>query len=475
MVTSATVAIADSVQSPIEIEKPQVRSLGTREFILRGAIVPTLLKLGLPTLIVIMVQTLVGVIETYFVSLLGTDALAGAAVVFPVLMLMQMMANGGFGGGVASAVSRAIGAGRPDDAQALLFHAVVLAALLGLVFTILAIVGGPYLYRALGADKGALAAAVAYSNAIFFGAIPLWLTALLAAALRGAGLVRAPAAISLVGALVLVPLSPLLIFGWGPIPRFGIAGGGAAVAIYSTVSALALVIYLCLGPMGLRLKPARLRWSLFKDILSVGGLSALGTIQTNLTVALVTGAVGIYGTHSIAGYGIASRLDYLLVPILFSFGTGVITMVGTAVGAGDKARARRVAWVGVLIGGGTTALIGAAVAMFPQVWVGLFSSDPVVVATGTQYLRIVAPFYGFFGIGMMIYFASQGADRVTIPFFGGLGRLVLAGFGGWIVAAKFGIGLSSLFAIVAGSYALYALVCIAGMKVSGWGVARRRI
>ncbi|HVG50334.1 MAG TPA: MATE family efflux transporter, partial [Xanthobacteraceae bacterium] len=302
-----------------------------------------------------------------------------------------------------------------------------------------------------------------------------WMSALLAAALRGAGLVRAPAVISLVGALVLVPLSPLLLFGWGPIPRFGIAGGGAAVAIYSTVSALALVIYLCVGPMGLRLTPARLRWSLFKDILSVGGLSALGTIQTNLTVALVTGAVGIYGTHAIAGYGIASRLDYLLVPILFGFGTGVITMVGTAVGAGDKARARRVAWVGVLIGGGTTALIGAAVAMFPQVWVGLFSSDPVVVATGTQYLRIVAPFYGFFGIGMMIYFASQGADRVAIPFFGGLGRLVLAGFGGWIVAAKFGIGLSSLFAIVAASYALYALVCIAGMKVSGWGVARRRI
>jgi putative MATE family efflux protein len=445
-----------------------------REFILRGAIVPTLLRLGLPTLIVIMVQTLVGVIETYFVSRLGTDALAGAAVVFPVLMLMQMMANGGFGGGVASAVSRAIGGGRPEDAQALLFHAVVLAALLGLVFTVLAFVSGPYLYRALGADGGALSAALAYSNAIFFGAIPLWLSALLAAALRGAGLVRAPALISLVGAVVLVPLSPLLIFGWGPVPGFGIAGGGAAVAIYSTVSALALVLYLSWGHMGLRLKPARLRWSLFRDILSVGGLSALGTIQTNLTVALVTGAVGIYGTHAIAGYGIASRIDYLLVPLLFGLGTGVITMVGTAVGAGDKARARHVAWVGVAIGGGTTALIGAAAAIYPQAWIGLFSSDPVVVATGTQYLRTVAPFYGLFGVGMMIYFASQGADRVAIPFLGGLGRLILAGGVGWIVAAKFGIGLPTLFAIIAGSYALYALVCTAGMKTAEWGVARRR-
>jgi len=455
-------------------ETAVARPSGPRAFILRGAIVPTLFKLALPTLTVIMVQTLVGVVETYFVSQLGTDALAGAAVVFPVLMLMQMMANGGFGGGVASAISRAIGGGRPEDAQALVFHGVVLAVLLGLVFSVCALAGGPYLYAALGADAGALAAALSYSNAIFIGAIPIWLTALLAAALRGAGLVRVPAAISLAGAVILVPLSPLLIFGWGPVPRFGIAGGGAAVAIYSTASALALLFYLYRGRVGLHLKASRLRWSLFKDILSVGGLSALGTVQTNLTVALVTGAVGIYGTHAIAGYGIAARLDYLLVPLLFGFGTGVITMVGTAVGAGDTARARRVAWTGVAIGGGATAMIGALAAIFPQAWIGLFSSDPVVLATGTQYLRVVAPFYGLFGVGMMIYFASQGADRVTIPFLAGLARLVLAGGVGWVAAAKFGIGLAGLFGIIAGSYALYALVCAAGMKSAAWGVARKR-
>ena len=139
-----------------------------------------------------------------------------------------------------------------------------------------------------------------------------------------------------------------------------------------------------------------------------------------------------------------------------------------------RCAARRVAWIGTAIGGGTTALIGAAAAIFPQAWIGLFSNDPVVIETGTQYLRTVAPFYGFFGVGMMIYFASQGADRVAIPFIGGLGRLILAGGIGWIVAAKFGVALPVLFAIVAGSYALYALVCVAGMKVPGWGIARRR-
>ncbi|MGZ5811736.1 MAG: MATE family efflux transporter [Xanthobacteraceae bacterium] len=444
-------------------------------FILHGPIVSGLLRLGLPTLVVILLQTLVGVAETYFVSRLGTDAIAGAAVVFPVLMLMQMMANGGFGGGVASAVSRAIGAGRLADAQALIFHAIVLAIVLGLVFAILAIAGGPYLYRMLGVDAGALSAATAYSSAIFLGAIPLWMSALLAAASRGAGQVRAPALISLVTAIVLVPLSPILIFGFGPIPAFGMAGGGAAVAIYMTASALALIVYLASSRSSIRLALAPLRWRLFKDILGVGALSALGTIQTNVTVALIMGAVGIFGNDAIAGFGIASRIDCLLIPIMFGLGTGVLTMVGTAVGAGDVARARRVVWAGAAIGGIVTGSIGTLAAIFPAAWVGLFSDDPVVIATGTLYLHIVAPFYVCFGVGMMLYFASQGADRVTLPFLAGTARFILAGGIGWVATARFGIDQAQLFAIVAGSYLLYGGICLITPYLRGWGMSRREV
>jgi Na+-driven multidrug efflux pump len=106
---------------------------------------------------------------------------------------------------------------------------------------------------------------------------------------------------------------------------------------------------------------------LVSAIMRVGGLSAIGTIQANLTVALVTGAVGIYGAPVTAGYGIASRLDYLLIPLLFGFGTAAVTMVGANVGAGNAARARRIAWIGAAIGGGATGapLLKAAVAARP--------------------------------------------------------------------------------------------------------------
>jgi Na+-driven multidrug efflux pump len=184
--------------------------------VLAGPIVPTLLRLALPTIVVLVVQTMVGVTETYFVGFLGTASLAGTALVFPVLMLMQMMSNGGMGGGVASAVARAIGAGRRSDAEALVWHAVVLAAAFGVVFTVAAIAGGPLLYRAMGGTGETLAAALTYSNIVFAGSIPVWITALLSAVLRGAGNVRVPALVTLAGAVILVPLSPALIFGWGP-------------------------------------------------------------------------------------------------------------------------------------------------------------------------------------------------------------------------------------------------------------------
>jgi putative MATE family efflux protein len=453
---------------PMPQQPPSPQGQGPRAFILHGPIVPGLMKLGLPTLVVITIQTMVGIVEAYFVSFLGTDALAGVAVVFPVLMLMQMMANGGFGGGVASAISRAVGAGRTEDAQALAFHALVLATVLGGAFMVAALAGGDVLYRALGANGGALDAALAYSHATFIGSIPIWLTALLAAVMRGAGDVRAPAIITLVGAVVLVVLSPALIFGFGPLPRLGVAGGGIAIALFSAVSALAMIVYLRSGRAGLRLSVTPLRWRLFKDILGVGSLSALGTVQTNLTVALVTGAVGLYGTEAIAGYGIASRLDYLLIPLLFGFGTGTLTMVGTAMGAGDLARARRVAIVSAAIGAAATGLIGMVVAIAPNLWLKLFTSDPAVLATGAQYLRTVAPFYAFFGAGMMLYFASQGAKRVTLPFFGGTARLILAGGIGWYASARFGLGLPGLFAIVAAAQVMFALVSAITFRPRAW-------
>jgi RND family efflux transporter MFP subunit/putative MATE family efflux protein len=330
-----------------------------------GPIVRPMLALAAPMVAVLVAQTIVGVAETFYVGLLGTDALAGAALVFPLLMLMTMMANGGIGGGVASAIARATGAGRRGDADALVLHALILAIVFGACFTAAAIVFGPRLYAALGARSNVLALAVKYSTFIFAAAIPTWMTNLMAAALRGIGNVRVPALVTLLGTFVLVPLSPLFIFGYGPIPRFGIAGAGIAIAIYYLGATAFLLAYLASGRGGLTLRLARPQWRLFASILRVGLISAVGTLVANLTVVVLTGLIGQFGADAIAGYGAASRLDYVQIPFLFGLGTAVVTMVGVNVGAGQHLRARRIAWAGASIAALAAEMIGLAAAAFP--------------------------------------------------------------------------------------------------------------
>jgi len=438
--------------------------------LLEAPILPTLLTLAWPNVLVMLVQASVGLIETYFVGRLGTAALAGVALVFPAVMLMQMMSAGAMGGGIASAIARALGAGRRADADALAIHALLIAALLGGAFTVAVIGGGPWLYHAMGGDGATLDAALTYSNVVFAGALLLWLMNTLASILRGTGNMLLPAVVICVGALVLIPLSPALIFGWGPFPALGVAGGGVAVLVY--YGAGTAVLAACLRKRGgiirLSLAGVRLRWALLADILRVGAVASLITVQTNLTVAVLTGLVGSFGSAAIAGYGIGSRLEYLLVPLVFGLGSPLVAMVGTNIGAGQSARALRIAWLGGAIACAVTEAIGVAAALAPTAWITLFSADPGVIAAGTLYLREVGPFYGFFGLGMALYFASQGAGRLLWPFLANLIRLIVATAGGWIVFRWLDGGLTGLFVMLAAALVLFGAINTVALAAGSW-------
>jgi putative MATE family efflux protein len=428
------------------------RKARAREAMLHGPIVRTLVRLALPTIGVMVAQTAVGIAETYYVSFLGTDVLAGVALVFPIFMLMTTLSNGGLGSGVASAVARAIGGGRQKDADALVFHAVVLAVIWGAVFTGGVILGGPALYSALGGRDASLAAALNYSDVLFAGAVSVWIVNLLAAALRGSGNVKVPALVTLIGAAVMIPASPALIFGFGPIPRLGIAGAATAFNLYYVGALIVMLWYMRSGRAGLTLIFARLEWRLFADILKVGVPTAINAVQTNLCVILVTGAVGLFGTAALAGYGTASRLDYVMIPILFGLSSAVLTMVGINVGAGNGARARHIAWVSALIGVGVTETIGLVAAVAPFLWVGLFTDDPAVLAT----------------------FAAQGAGKVLWPSVAVTARLIVAAGASWIAVTSFGGTMTTIAVIVAVSFVAYAgFASLVMGRPSAWSPIKR--
>ncbi|RYF33261.1 MAG: MATE family efflux transporter, partial [Comamonadaceae bacterium] len=170
---------------------PQALDPRTR-MLLEAPIVPTLLKLAAPNVVVMVAQAAVGLIETYFVGKLGLDALAGMALVFPIVMLMQMTSAGAMGGGIASSIARALGARRRDDADALVLHASVIALGFGIAFTLALIFGGRWLYTLMGGSGAALEAALVYSHWVFAGAILVWLFNSLAAVIRGTGNMAVP-------------------------------------------------------------------------------------------------------------------------------------------------------------------------------------------------------------------------------------------------------------------------------------------
>ncbi|WP_127091752.1 MATE family efflux transporter [Aquabacter cavernae] len=436
--------------------------------LLEAPIVPLLLIMAWPNILIMVAQASTGLIETWWIAHLGTDALAGMALVFPPVMLMQMVSNGAMGGGISSAIARALGRGDRDGADALVLHAVVINIAIALVITALMLAFGRPIYRALGGHGGELEAALVYSNVVFAGMVTVWLMAGLASIIRGTGNMLFPALVTCGGVVLLIPLSPLLIFGYGPIPAMGVAGGGLALILYNVVGVVVMGWYILSGRNVARFKWVKLRWPLFREILRIGAVATISSIQTNVTIALATALVaGAASVDAVAGFGTGARLEYLLVPLVFGLGGPLVALVGTNMGAGQYERALRIALIGGGIAFALTETIGILAAIWPAAWLSLFSTDPAMIETGSAYLRVVGPAYGFFGLGLCLYFASQGAGRLLWPLVAGTLRVIIAVGGGWIALRLTG-SLTALFVALALGLVVYGITLTAAVKSGAW-------
>lgn len=447
-----------------------IRSPPLSHPLLTAPIGSSLWKLAAPTTAVMIAQTFVAIAETFIFGRLGTDALAGFALVFPFMMMMTMMAAGGMGGGVAAAMARAMGAGRHDDARALVLHALALGTVLAFVFTLLAWTIAPTLYRLLGGEGRSLDHALAYSHVLFSGALLIWANFFLSALLRGGGDAATPGRYMLFSSIAQVPLSYVLALGIGDWPGLGMAGPAISSLLTSAVSALLQARALWGGKLGFvpTFAGLRLQGRLFWDILRVGLIASFSAFTANLTAMLVTGLVGRFGVAALAGYGIGVRLEFMLVPLAFGVGSGLTTLVGVAAGANDWRRAVRAAWTGSLVAGLGIGLFGWIVAVVPEGWARLFTSDPQVVAATVAYVTHVAPFYCLFGVGMTLSFASQGAGRMTAPFFAGIARLCIATVGGWFAIESLGWGLQGVFIAIAVGMVTFGSLIAGPLLVHPW-------
>jgi putative MATE family efflux protein len=431
-------------------------------------IVPTIWRLALPNGLAMTAAALVSIAETWYVGQLGIMPLAGMALVFPLVMLQQMLSAGSMGGGITSAISRALGANNSAKANALVLHAALIALVIGIIFTFLFSLFGHAIFSALGGKGEALEQCLLYSHVVFAGSVSIWLTNALAAVIRGSGNMRTPSKALLVTCLAQVILSAVFGLGLGPVPKLGMSGIAAGVLLSFTGSALYFVWFLRSENSTLRLSfSSPLSKELFSDILKVGGISSISTVLTVATILIVTRLISNFGPEALAGFGIGTRLEFLLVPMTFAFGVACLPMVGMALGAQMVDRAKKVAWTGALMAAALVGCIGLLVTLWPGLWANLFSSNIMVLASAGQYFRVVGPCYGFFALGLCLYFASQGAGKLWGPVMAGTFRLVLVSAGGVWLSQNNGTA-AQMFMVIAIGMVCYGVLTAITVWKTNW-------
>ena len=438
--------------------------------LLTSPILPTLLKLALPNTVAMFGTTLVAVAETSYIGRLGTEPLAAIALGFPFAMLTQMMSAGAMGGGVSSAISRALGAGNRERAATLALHAAMIGACGGIFFTVMMLLFGRQFFSLLGGRGHVLDEACNYSQVLFSGAIAIWLVNTLASVLRGTGDMRLPSATLIVAAIVQIVVGGTLGLGLAGLPQLGMRGVAAGQLAAFSLGAIFLSWYLISGRSRLTLNFSAFAFQrgMFIDILKVGAVSCLSPLQSVLTILIFTKILAGFGTEALAGYGMGSRLEFLLIPIAFAFGVASVPMVGMAIGAGLVTRARQVAWTAGAAAGLSVGLVGLIVAINPALWVSLFTRDPGVTAAANSYFAWAGPAFGFFGMGTCLYFASQGAAKVVGPVLASTVRLLMVGIGGyWLVSID--APAWTLFALVGAAMIVFGLSTAASLRLTRWG------
>jgi putative MATE family efflux protein len=440
---------------------------GTWELALR------LLRFTLPATLIMVLSGASLLVDTYFVTKLGSTAIAGVSLVFPFYLFLLTAFGGGIG--VGASVVIAVRLGRRDEAgaQRAVGSALALALSVALAFTAGFAIGGRALFARMTADPALLDAAMRFAWPIFLGAPVIALALSLSNILRSEKRVREAAAMLLLSSAVNATLNPILIHGHLGAPALGVAGAGVATVLGFAASAALGARYLRSGRgHRLTLDHAFLRVAR-EDVRAITRI-ALPTLGTYLAASCVLLALSLvwsrFGVDALASYGLATRLEYLIAVVIYGVGAGILTLGGEAWGAGDYRGFTRICWTAA--GGVTLATAGLAIALAatPAAWFELFGAPPPVVDAGARYLRIAALAYPCYALGLVLSYAYQTLGRAHLPLAWSLGR----GFG---IAVPIALAAADHGAIEAGAAGVAASLLLLGGAAAAWlprSIARAR-
>ena len=395
-------------------------------------------KLAIPNVCATFFAATTVIFDLWYIGKIGISELAGVAYIFPIYMLTSMLSNGAFGGAVSGATARAFGSKNITKAECI-FRSAILIALLGAIIMMLLFFSFSEKFLIYyKVEKQVSLSAITYGNILLKGIFLIWLFNIIISVTRGSGNTTIPA-ISWLIVLFFHILFATLNFNFDDrnillTNSVSLLNGMFLFTSleWSAISLLSGYLAGIIFILGFYFFGNHSYSFKFQDIFKLRGFfkliksGSLASCQSLMTISLAlfcTTIIGNFGTNWTAGFGIAIRLELLLIPIIFGIGGALIAIVGANVGANKFQRAIQMTWKGTSFSVVIVGVIGLFFSIYPELWSGLFTSDLQTKVTAKAYLNLVAPFYAFFALGLGLYFVCQAFNTLFWPVVGAFLRL----------------------------------------------------
>lgn len=368
-----------------------------------------LFKLGIPIMVGMLAHTLFNIVDTIFVGRLGAEAIAAVTIAFPIAFIIIAIGSG-VGIGTTSLIARMMGAKSKQTADRVAENAIVLSIFISVLITALGILTSRPLFMAMGVTGEILEVSVAYINIIFSGMIFMLPMMIAASILRGEGNAKTPMKIMTTIAILNAIFDPIFIYFFG----YGVPGAAMASVLARFIGALVMFHIFFVKKstyVTLSFREFRMDWKIVKDIFGVGIPASLSQISMSVGMLILNVFLIALGSVYVAAYGLGLRIDMLVLLPIIGISSGLIIMVGMYVGSKNFEKAKWVTKYAMKISALIMGLAGVIFFFIAEYLMMIFTSDPQVIMSGAEYLRIVVISYPFAAIGITIYSSFQGAGK----------------------------------------------------------------
>lgn len=366
--------------------------------LIEGPVARTLVRLSAPMVVAMFAMVGFNIVDTFYVGQLGTEQLAAMGFTLPVVMAVNSISLG-IGVGTTAVVSQAIGRRDTEGVRRLALSSILLGFTVSVAMAIAGLLGGRALFSTLGAEGEVLEYVTQYMSVWFFGLPLVVIPQNGNSSMRAMGDTKTPAKIMLTVLGINALLDPLLIFGWGPVPGYGMRG--AAIATVFSQACAMIVSLLVLHRRGILVRvkmtasEVLIAW---RKVLKVGLPAAVTQLIAPMSTGVITAIVASYGVAAVAGFGVATRLESFAVMVINAVGAALVPFVGQNWGAGKKARVSRAVKTALVM----TAVWGAFVwllsLLIGRPVAGIFNDEPAVINVVMAYIAIVFPSYALLGV-----------------------------------------------------------------------------